>query len=227
MRRTLLLSSLAALAFALPVTACATAAPAVTPAVHLTVKVDLGIGVWEQWTLNSAPTAGTHPNRKAACQALLAAAGRTLLAPVPAGIACSMIYGGPERALVAGTWNGKRITAAFSRVNGCQIARWDKAKALFTVPGKSIVRGTVSLSPTCAVQQVGQTCEDPSVKATVTFTRGSLVFKTLAIAGKGFALRLANGNWIATADAGMSCPKVALVVPAMQPLVIGCDTGIR
>ena len=138
-----------------------------------------------------------------------------------------MIYGGPERALVSGTWNGKRVSAAFSRVDGCQIARWEKAKSLFTVPGTTVIRGTVSLSPTCAVQHVGEACLDPSVNAAVTFTRGGHTITTKAVAGKGYALRLSSGSWLASADAGMSCPQIAVVVPTMQPLVIDCDTGIR
>ncbi len=227
MRRSLLISSLVALAVALPVSACAATSPSATPTVHLIVRVDLGVGLWEQWTLNCGPISGTHPNRKAACGALLGSDGRALLAPVPAGVACTMIYGGPERALVSGTWNGKRVSTAFSRVDGCQIARWEKAKSLFAVPATTVVRGTVSLSPTCAVQHVGESCADPSVKATVTLTLGSRTIRTKAVAGKGFALRLPRGNWVATADAGMSCPKIAVVVPATQPLVIDCDTGIR
>ena len=227
MRRSLLISCLAALAVGLPVSACAATSPAATPNMHLIVKVDLGIGLWERWTLNCGPTSGTHPNRKAACRALLGSDGRALLAPVPAGVACTMIYGGPERALVSGTWNGKRVSTAFSRVDGCQIARWEKAKSLFAVPATTVVRGAVSLSPTCAVQHVGETCEDPSVSATVTFTQGSSTIRTKAVAGKGYALRLSRGGWTATADAGMSCPQIAVLVPTTQPLVIDCDTGIR
>lgn len=227
MRRSLLISSLAALALVLPVGACAAAAPAKTPILHLTVKVDLGIGVWERWTLNCGPTSGTHPNRQAACKALLRPAGRTLLAPVPTGVMCTMIYGGPERALVTGTWNSKRVSAAFSRVDGCQIARWETARTLFTIPATTVLRGAVSLSPTCAVQHVGETCEDPSVSATVIFTQGSRTIRTNAVAGKGYALRLSSGSWIATADAGMSCPRVVVMVPTTDALVIACDTGIR
>ena len=216
----------------LPVAACA-AAPTSTPtaspspAIRLTVRVDIGVGVWKQWSLNCRPTGGTHPNRVAACKSLTAPNGRSLLDPIPPHTMCTMIYGGPERATVIGTWNGKRVSARFARTNGCEIDRWERAKALFTVPGKVVVQGNVSLSPTCAVQHIGETCEDPSVAALVTFTRGTVTVRTRAVAGKGFAVRLDPGTWQATADAGMSCPVVAVAVPITGPLVIACDTGIR
>lgn len=210
-------------------TACGATEPATStsPAVRLTIRVDLGVGIWEQWTLRCGSTGGTHPNRLAACKALMSPKGRALLAPVPPGTMCTMIYGGPERATVAGLWNGKRVSAKYSRTNGCEIDRWERAKALFTVPGKAVVRGNVSLSPTCAVQQVGETCEDPSVAATVTFTSGNVTVKTAAVAGRGFAVRLRPGAWQASADAGMSCPTMAVTVPMSDPLTIACDTGIR
>jgi len=36
-----------------------------------------------------------------------------------------MIYGGPQTATIVGVLDGTRIDAAFSRQNGCEIARWD------------------------------------------------------------------------------------------------------
>lgn len=227
-RRLALLSALALATCVALTSACATAVTS-TPSLRLVVRIDLGVGIWEQWSLQCGPTTGTHPNRAAACKTLLATSGRTLLAPVPGGVACSMLYGGPERATISGVWNGKRVSSAFSRTNGCEIARWEKARALFTVPGKSIVRGAVSLSPTCPVQQVGQTCENPSAAAIVTFTGNGKVIHARAVADKGFALRLARGRWTATADAGMSCPTVDVTVPSpmLSALVIACDTGIR
>ena len=49
--------------------------------------------------------------------------------------ACTQQFGGPETATVKGTVNGEPVDARFSRENGCQIARWDEAKALFEAVG--------------------------------------------------------------------------------------------
>jgi hypothetical protein len=62
-----------------------------------------------------------------ACQGLTAAR----LEPVPADVACTQIYGGPETARVRGTLDGKPVDAHFSRANGCEIERWDRNAALF------------------------------------------------------------------------------------------------
>ena len=49
--------------------------------------------------------------------------------------ACSQIYGGPERALVAGTIGGRRFRRGFTRTNGCGIADWRRAMPLLPRPG--------------------------------------------------------------------------------------------
>ena len=56
-------------------------------------------------------------------------------APVPRGIACTQIYGGPQEALVTGRFRGKPVRAHFSRKDGCEIARWNRVQFLF--PGAS------------------------------------------------------------------------------------------
>jgi hypothetical protein len=55
--------------------------------------------------------------------------------PVPGNIACTQQYGGPETATVSGTLRGEDVDAKFSRVNGCEITRWDAAKPLFEAAG--------------------------------------------------------------------------------------------
>jgi hypothetical protein len=50
--------------------------------------------------------------------------------PIPGDVACTQQYGGPETATVQGTLDGEPIDAAFSRTDGCEIARWEAAKAL-------------------------------------------------------------------------------------------------
>ena len=82
------------------------------------------------YQLTCDPTGGDHPNATQACRAL-ADIDVAVFQPVPAGTACTMIYGGPETAKVVGTVNGDKVDATFSRENGCEIARWEAAKALF------------------------------------------------------------------------------------------------
>lgn len=57
------------------------------------------------------------------------------LKPTPGNRACTQQYGGPETATVKGTLRGKPVDAKFSRVNGCEIARWNAAKDLLAVAG--------------------------------------------------------------------------------------------
>lgn len=66
--------------------------------------------------------------------ARLARAGREAFLPVPGDVACSQIYGGPERALVIGTIGGRPVWARFRRTDSCQTARWDRLSFLFA-PG--------------------------------------------------------------------------------------------
>jgi hypothetical protein len=51
--------------------------------------------------------------------------------PVPAGVACTQIYGGSQTALVTGTFRGRRVRATFNRHDGCEIARWNAVRFLF------------------------------------------------------------------------------------------------
>ena len=52
------------------------------------------------------------------------------IAPVPPDVACAEIYGGPARARVTGVLRGERIDARFSRVDACEMKRWDDNAAL-------------------------------------------------------------------------------------------------
>ena len=49
--------------------------------------------------------------------------------------ACTQQYGGPETATVKGTLHGETIDANFSRVNGCEISRWQQAAPLLEAAG--------------------------------------------------------------------------------------------
>jgi hypothetical protein len=76
-------------------------------------------------TLRCSPPRGTLPRPVAACRRL-ARRGAALFAPTPPDIACTQIYGGPQKARVVGVVGGKRVWATFTRTNGCEIARWNR-----------------------------------------------------------------------------------------------------
>jgi hypothetical protein len=176
---------------------------------------------------------GTHPNKEKICAAVFRY-GAALFAPTPQGIACSMIYGGDEKATVSGTLNSKKIVASFSKVNGCESSRWNKAISLFTFPGYSEVKGRIDISPTCpGPQKPDQNCTKQFAPGLVTFLGGgSVLVPTVivkALDGKGFALLTRNGSYIvsATATGAMHCPTNSIKVPLASELIISCDTGIR
>ncbi|MBO8194213.1 hypothetical protein ITI46_21495 [Streptomyces oryzae] len=79
------------------------------------------------YTLRCHPAGGRHAAPSRACAALdRATAGkRDPFEPVSADATCTMIYGGPARAHVTGTWRGRKVDAWFKRTNGCEIARWN------------------------------------------------------------------------------------------------------
>ena len=80
-------------------------------------------------TLRCDPPGGTVTRPADACRRIKAL-GRQALAPTPRGMACTLIYGGPQTALVAGTLNGSRVWARFTRRDGCEIARWNRVAFL-------------------------------------------------------------------------------------------------
>lgn len=43
----------------------------------------------------------------------------------PTDVACTEIYGGPDLAVVTGTFDGEVVNTTIDRVNGCGIADWD------------------------------------------------------------------------------------------------------
>lgn len=104
------------------------------------LSADLRIVVWphgtargaaKTWALRCNPAGGTLPHAAGACRRL--ASLRDPFAPVPPGVACSLIYGGPQVALVTGSFRGRRIWARFKRTDSCQTDRWNKVAFLFPV----------------------------------------------------------------------------------------------
>ncbi len=173
---------------------------------------------------------GTHPNKKTICAAI-AKQGIRLFAPVPAGMACSEIYGGPQTATIVGIVKGHKINSTFSRTDGCQIARWNTGKTLFTFPGYSTVSGRIEVSPTCpGPVRPGQNCTNPSAAGTVTFTNNSQTsVKATAVADNGFSVLLRNGPWTVNGSTpnAMRCASSVFTVPSHSEVVLACDTGIR
>jgi hypothetical protein len=113
-----------------------TATPPVTSgASDLVVLIDDGTGEKTTWTLTCDPVGGTHPDPDAACRALQAH-GAAALPPVRKDVACTQIYGGPQQATITGTWQGRPVRSSFSRINGCEISRWDLLRGLLP-PGGS------------------------------------------------------------------------------------------
>jgi hypothetical protein len=104
----------------------------------LLASASLHITVWPNgegkapkrtYTLQCMPVGGTLPHRAAACTKL--AKLKAPFAPTPKDVACTMIYGGPQEALVTGRFRGHSIRARFNRKNGCELARWERVRFLF------------------------------------------------------------------------------------------------
>lgn len=76
-----------------------------------------------------------HPSPAEACATIKSNPGILSPAPPRTDMACTMQYGGPATAKVTGAVDGKEVTAAFSRTDGCQIAMWDAAKNILGSDG--------------------------------------------------------------------------------------------
>jgi len=96
---------------------------------ELTVVVDTSKGSQTTWHLTCDPAGGDHPDPSGGCSALDANGG-TALPPVSGDRACTELYGGPQTATITGTWRGQAIDSRFSRINGCEIARWESLRML-------------------------------------------------------------------------------------------------
>ena len=112
-----------------------TETPTATPGVtDLTIVVDDGAGEKTTWTLTCDPPGGSHPDPAVACR-VLQAHGSNALPPVRKDVACTQVYGGAEKATISGTWQGQRVRSSFSRVNGCEISRWNLFRGLLPPGG--------------------------------------------------------------------------------------------
>jgi hypothetical protein len=87
-----------------------------------------------RWTLRCEPPGGTLPRRAKACRELERLGWRAF-SPVSPTMACTEIYGGPQVAIVSGRVEGRRVWARLSRIDGCQIARWERVPSLLPAGG--------------------------------------------------------------------------------------------
>ena len=101
----------------------------------LRITVDTGSGQTRTYILRCDPPGGDHPDPQAACEAL--ARMQAPFAPLPKGLLCTEIYGGPQMAKVEGTYRGVPTLSEFRRTNGCEISRWDAYAAVLIERGGS------------------------------------------------------------------------------------------
>jgi hypothetical protein len=87
----------------------------------------LSITVWPQGPGGPA----THRVVRCPGPAYCAKLTRAAFAPVPPQTVCTMVYGGPQQALVTGTLGGRKLSARFKRTDGCETARWNRLAFLF------------------------------------------------------------------------------------------------
>jgi len=93
------------------------------------VTASLTITVWPQGTDGPSRTHVVRCPSSPVCARL--AQVRNPFTPVPKDVACTQIYGGPDVALVRGTYMGRKVWARFKLTDGCQIARWNRIAFLF------------------------------------------------------------------------------------------------
>ena len=108
-----------------------------------------------------------------------------------------------------------------------------------TTHDQSGIAGWVHLGPQCPVESQGSTCPDePATGATVTvaeqlpgdsYAGGDVLTRTTTDADGYYRVAVAPGNYVVTADAGMTCELMdaRVTVGAYSRVDIPCDTGIR
>jgi hypothetical protein len=84
-----------------------------------------------QWTLRCDPAGGTHPQEVEACRKLKAQS--QPFRPLRKDLQCTQQYGGPQEAVIRGTYQGRPVYASLSLTDGCRIARFKRLQ--FLVPG--------------------------------------------------------------------------------------------
>lgn len=76
------------------------------------------------WHLTCDPVGGDHPDPDRAC-AVLRDHGAQALPPVATDQICAQIHGGDQTARIHGSWQGNPVDVTFTRIDSCEITRWD------------------------------------------------------------------------------------------------------
>jgi hypothetical protein len=106
------------------------------------VGTSLRVTFWEDgtgkpdavWTLRCGPPRGSLARPARACRNL-ATGGARLFAETPPNVACTQLYGGPQKARIVGIVGGRRVWTTVSRTDGCEIARWQRLSPWLLPPG--------------------------------------------------------------------------------------------
>ncbi len=122
---------------------------------------------------------------------------------------------------------------AMSLLGACGQADLEAARV------RSGITGRVLLGPQCPVETATGPCDDePASEVEVTvaeqlpgeaYANGRVVARTTTDADGVYSVTVPPGNYIVTADAGMSCELMDARVEAGEysTVEIPCDTGIR
>ena len=106
------------------------ASPTAGPSTQLRITYwpeGAGEGTSRTWTLTCDPaggTLGTLAREQNACRRL--AALRNPFARPSPDLMCTQQYGGPDQALITGTYRGRGVWVGLGLTDGCQIARFRK-----------------------------------------------------------------------------------------------------
>jgi hypothetical protein len=102
-----------------------------SPAGPSAPTTQLSVTVWPEGRDGPVRERSVECPGAAVCRGLTA----RLLTPVPRNKACTAIYGGPSVARVTGTLRDQPVDERFSLEDGCQIARWERNRALLGPAG--------------------------------------------------------------------------------------------
>ncbi len=125
---------------------CGSASSAPSESTAAPAATSLSIAFWpegreenvpKRWTLRCGPVGGTHTRRAAACTRL-AGLQRPFAVPKQPEI-CTQEYGGPEQAVINGTYRGQQVWILLSLSDGCKISRVRTLE--FLIPGFRVSAG--------------------------------------------------------------------------------------
>lgn len=79
--------------------------------------------------------ASNVPKPEAACVLVEESAQALFFTKPDPTLQCTQQYGGPQKATVSGTINGRPVEAKFARTDGCEISRWNAMEPLLGTGG--------------------------------------------------------------------------------------------